>query len=93
MHNRQTTSCRMECPCKYDPVVMPVKECVCDRYFCVEQPVICPVNKRIVNHYVPKPVYYHTYSQCEENVCEPSPYANMGYQNTATDPRMNMYDR
>lgn len=60
-----------ECPCKYEPVVMPIKECVCDRYYCVEQPVICPIQKRIVNHFVPKPVYYHTYSQCEENVCEP----------------------
>lgn len=60
-----------ECPCKYEPVVMPVRECVCNRYYCVEQPIICPVQKRIVNHYVPKPVYYHTYSQCEENICEP----------------------
>ena len=50
-------------PCKYEPIVMPVKEMVCNKYVCVEQPIICPVNKRIVTHYVPKPVYYHTYSQ------------------------------
>ncbi len=57
-------------PCKYEPIVMPTKEMVCNKYICVEQPIICPVNKRIVTHYVPKPVYYHTYSQSEETVCE-----------------------
>ncbi len=70
--NRQC--CKMECPCKYEPVVMPVKECVCNRYYPVEQPIICPVNKKIVNHYVPRPVYYTTYTQTEETVCEQSPY-------------------
>ena len=75
-----------ECPCKYEPVVMPVKECVCDRYYCVEQPIICPVQKRIVNHFVPKPVYYHTYSQCEENVCEP-PLCG-GHQGYKQEPNM-----
>lgn len=66
--NRQTSCC--QCPCKYEPIVMPVKEQVCNRYFCVEQPVICPVNTRIVNHFIPKPVYYPTYTQTEENICE-----------------------
>ncbi len=66
MHNR----CTPQCPCKYDPVVLPVREKICDRYYCVEQPVICPVNTRIVNHFVPRPVYYPTYTTTEENVCE-----------------------
>ena len=63
------SKCGCEFPCKYEPVVMPVKDCVYNRYFCVEQPIICPINKRIINHYVPKPVYYHTYTQTEENMC------------------------
>ncbi len=57
-------------PCRYEPIVLPVREKVCNRYHCVEQPVICPVNTRIVNHYVPRPVYYPTYTRTEENVCE-----------------------
>ncbi len=66
-----------QCPCKYDPIVMPVKERICNRYYCVEQPVICPINTRVVNHYVPRPVYYHTYTRTEENVCEGN--TNMQY--------------
>ena len=31
--------CTPQCPCKYDPVVLPVRERVCDRYYPVEQPV------------------------------------------------------
>ncbi len=69
--------CPNQCPCKYDPIVMPVRERVCNRYYCVEQPVICPVNTRVVNHYVPRPVYYHTYTRTEENVCEGN--TNMQY--------------
>lgn len=60
-----------ECPCKYDPIVMPTKECVYNKCVYVEQPIILPMQKKIITHYVPKPVYYRTYSQCEETVCEP----------------------
>ncbi len=64
------STCSCQCPCRYEPIVMPVKERVCNRYYAVEQPVICPMNTRIVNHYIPKPVYYPTYTRTEENVCE-----------------------
>lgn len=56
-------------PCKCQPIVMPVQECVCHRHYYVEQPVIVPHNNRIINHYIPRPTYYHTYSQSEENMC------------------------
>ena len=82
-----------ECPCKYDPVVMPMRECVCNRYYCVEQPIICPVQKRIVNHFVPKPVYYHTYSQCEENVCEPPLCGGQQGYNPRMGQNMNPFSR
>lgn len=49
-----------------EPIVMPVQEKVCNRYHTVEQPIICPINTRIVHHYVPRPVYYPTYTQTEE---------------------------
>ena len=49
-----------------EPIVMPVQERVCNRYHTVEQPIICPINTRIVHHYIPKPVYYPTYTQTEE---------------------------
>lgn len=78
---RQGPTCPT-CPCKYEPIVMPVRECVCNRYFCVEQPVICPVNTRIVNHFVPKPVYYPSYTQTEENICEGT--AQTGMNNGTT---------
>ena len=83
--------CGCEAPCKYEPVVMPVKETVCNRYYTVEQPVICPVNRRIVNHYVPRPVYYHTYTQCEETVCEQSPYG--GNMTTEYEEKPHPYNR
>ena len=62
--------CTPQCPCKYEPIVMPVKETVCNRYYTVEQPVICPTQTRIVNHFVPRPVYYPSHTTTEENVCE-----------------------
>ena len=51
---------------RLEPIVMPVQERVCNRYHTVEQPVICPINTRIVHHYVPRPVYYPSYTQTEE---------------------------
>lgn len=74
MYNRpmggsSTCSCS-SCQCKYDPIVMPVREYVCNRYFYVEQPIICPINRKVVNHYCPRPVYYSTYTTSEETVCE-----------------------
>ncbi len=57
------------CQCatpRCEPIVMPVQERVCNRYHTIEQPIICPVNTRIVHHYIPKPVYYPTYTQTEE---------------------------
>ena len=50
------------CPCKFDPVVMPINERVCHRTYYVEQPVIIPCQTRVVNHYVPRPTYYYTYN-------------------------------
>ena len=50
--------CPNQCPCKYDPIVMPVRERVCNRYYCVEQPVICPVENRHVQTLVSYPRYY-----------------------------------
>ena len=80
--NFMNNCCPNQCPCKYDPIVMPVRERICNRYYCVEQPVICPVNTRVVNHYVPRPVYYHTYTRTEENVCEGNTnMPNMPYGN------------
>lgn len=68
-------------PCRYDPIVLPVRERVCNRYHTVEQPIICPVNTRIVHHYCPRPVYYQTYTQTEEvNQC--------GGMNAAVNPTM-----
>lgn len=61
-----------KCPCKFDPIVMPARECIMNRCYYVEQPIICPVNTRVVNHYIPKPVYYTTYGQSEENICHNS---------------------
>lgn len=62
--------CQGTSPCKCEPIVMPVREYVCNRYFWVEQPIICPINRKIVNHYCPRPVYYSTYTMSEETVCE-----------------------
>lgn len=71
MYNRQMgTTCCQSCPCKYEPIVMPVREYVCNRYYWVEQPVICPINRKVVNHYCPRPVYYSTYTTSEETICE-----------------------
>ena len=89
MYNKHNCGCTS--PCKYEPIFLPVKECVCDRYFCVEQPIICPVNKKIVNHYVPKPVYYHTYTTSEENVCEQS--CQMNGMNQYGDMKQNPFNR
>ena len=74
MYNQKTVNggcpCQNHCPCRYEPIVLPVREYVADRYCYVEQPVICPINRKIVNHYCPRPVYYATYTQSEETVCE-----------------------
>ena len=70
MYNRQCTQNCQGCPCKYEPIVMPVREYVCNRYYYVEQPIICPINRKVVNHNCPRPVYYSTYSTSEETVCE-----------------------
>lgn len=67
----------LNAPCKCQPVIMPVQECVCNRCYYVEQPVIVPHNTRVVNHYVPRPVYYHTYSQTEENMCHGGSFNSM----------------
>ena len=56
-------------PCKYEPIVLPVRERVCNRFHTVEQPIICPVNTRIVHHYSPRPVYYPAYTVTEETAC------------------------
>lgn len=73
MYNRPmgtNKSCCANCPCRYEPIVMPVREYVTDRYYWVEQPIICPINRKVINHYCPRPVYYSTYTSSEENVCE-----------------------
>ena len=57
------------CPCQYDPIVLPPTERVCNRCFYVEQPIIVPCQTRVVNHYVPRPTYYYTFNEVEENVC------------------------
>ncbi len=67
--NYQKGWCQCEAPCKCQPIVLPVQECICNRCYYVEQPIIVPHNTRVVNHYIPRPVYYHTYSQSEENMC------------------------
>lgn len=67
-----------QCPCKYEPIVLPVRERICHRCFYVEQPVICPMNTKTINHFVPRPVYYPTYTQVEENVCEGNASMGMG---------------
>ena len=59
-------SCYQNNDPRLEPIVMPVQERVCNRYHTVEQPVICPINTRIVHHYVPRPVYYPSYTQTEE---------------------------
>ena len=48
MYNRPmggNKSCCPNCPCRYEPIVMPVREYVTDRYDWVEQPIICPINR------------------------------------------------
>lgn len=67
MKNYEKCSCA--CPCHYEPIVLPVKERVCNRVFYVEQPIIVPCLTKVVNHYVPRPTYYYTYNQVEENMC------------------------
>ena len=61
--------CEQMAPCKCQPMVMPVQECIVNRCYYVEQPVIIPCQTRVVNHYVPRPTYYYSYNQVEENVC------------------------
>lgn len=68
MYPRRHSGCN--CPCRYEPIVMPVKERVYHRYYYVEQPVICPTNTQMVNHYVPRPVYYPTNTYSERTMCE-----------------------
>ena len=67
--NYQNKCCNYGAPCKCQVIVMPVQECVCNRCYYVEHPIVVPHNTRIINHYVPRPVYYHTFSQTEENMC------------------------
>ena len=55
--------------CACEPITMAPRECVVNRCIYVEQPIICPCVTRYVNHYIPRPVYYYSYSQQEENVC------------------------
>ncbi len=66
MNDPKKANC--SCPCKFDPIVLPVCERVCNRCHYVEQPIICPCQTRIVNHYIPRPTYYYTYNQVEETV-------------------------
>lgn len=68
MYNRRP--CQGCSPCKCEPIVLPVCDKVCHRCFYVEQPIIVPINTKTINHYIPKPVYYPTYTRSEENVCE-----------------------
>lgn len=72
------------CPCKYEPIILPVREVCCNKYYPVEQPIICPVNTRVVHHFVPKPVYYHTQTQTEETVCEGQTGMNPTYAQPAS---------
>jgi hypothetical protein len=58
-----------ECPCVFDPIVMNCPERICSTYIYVEQPIILHHTMKKINHYIPKPIYYHTFSQSEENVC------------------------
>ncbi|MDD6302012.1 MAG: hypothetical protein PUA56_01695 [Bacillales bacterium] len=59
------------CPCKYkyEPIVLPVRECVHNCCYYVEQPIICPVNYKTVNHYIPRPVYYQTITTSMDEIC------------------------
>ena len=68
--------CNRPCPCPMDPIVMPTRVCCVNRCHYVEQPVIIPVHTRVVNHYVPAPRYYTTYTTSEETVC----HGNRGNQ-------------
>ncbi len=72
MNDQKKSNC--SCPCKFDPIVLPVCERVCNRCYYVEQPIICPCQTRVVNHYIPRPTYYYTYNQVEESVCHNSNY-------------------
>ena len=69
--------CNCNRPCPMDPIVMPTRVCCVNRCHYVEQPVIVPHNTRVINHYMPKPVYYHTYSQTEENMCHGGTFNSM----------------
>lgn len=51
---------------RLEPIVMLFKKEFVTDIIPVEQPVICPINTRIVHHYVPRPVYYPSYTQTEE---------------------------
>ena len=64
----KTCPCQQQ-PCKCDPIVMPTKVCCVNRCYSVEQPIIVPVHTKIVNHYIPRPRYYTTYTTSEETVC------------------------
>lgn len=60
---------KCSCPCKCEPIVLEPRECIKNYCYYVEQPIICPVNIKHVHHYIPRPVYYSTYSKEEENIC------------------------
>lgn len=62
-------NCQCEGPCPMEPIVLPTRVRCVNRCFPVEQPVIIPVHTRIINHYVPNPRYYTTYTTSEETVC------------------------
>lgn len=70
-------------PCKITPIVLPQKVCCVHRYFCVEQPVIVPNHTRVINHFVPTPRYYPTFTTSEEDVC------GGGLQNNAANADLN----
>ncbi len=57
------------------PIIAPKKVCPSDSYQYVEQPVICPIEYRRVNHLVYYPRYYPRY---EQTVVNQGPAAPMG---------------
>ncbi len=67
-NNQGTCPCqKQKCPC--DPIVLPVKVCCINRCYPVEQPIVVPIHTRIINHYIPRPRYYPTYTTSEEDIC------------------------
>lgn len=73
--NMNFNQAEQTCPCQKqqkpgtcEPIVLPCKVCCVNRCYPVEQPIIVPMHTKIVNHYVPRPRYYPTYTTSEENV-------------------------